>query len=294
VEIGDALTIEELRDEAELIMNACLPRGHYFIAVRQYGERYSFVRRIDLDELERARFGWDSDHTIFYAIVLSRLIRDNGHSLEFAARIVDFEDGMKQVIPVIAPSYVSTYRLRRDRDWLTASEAAELQQLLADFVAIRDELPWPVIHGLNMAEDAVHLRIIQRALLLIATGLEGLVQSHSSNVAEQFRERLPRLADEVEIDGVDNAFASELYIARSEAAHGAPVSMFEVKHDTAGDRETELPHGEPDPPDAEVEPAAKLALAQDLLRATARKAVQDAGFRSIFDSKDSIAAHWPL
>jgi hypothetical protein len=32
--------------------------------------------------------------------VLSRLVRDNAHSLEFAARIVDHDDGMQQVIPV--------------------------------------------------------------------------------------------------------------------------------------------------------------------------------------------------
>ena len=32
-----------------------------------------------------------------------------------------------------------------------------------------------MIHGLNIGEDAVHLRIIQRSLLLIATGLEGLI-----------------------------------------------------------------------------------------------------------------------
>jgi hypothetical protein len=52
---------------------------------------------------------------IWFAMVLSRLIRDNGHSFAFIARIVDHEDGMQQVIPVNAPDYIPTYRARRDR-----------------------------------------------------------------------------------------------------------------------------------------------------------------------------------
>jgi len=55
-------------------------------------------------------------------------------ALEYAARIVDHEDGLQQVIPVYTPGFVATYRLRRDRDWLTAAEAEELRQLLADYL----------------------------------------------------------------------------------------------------------------------------------------------------------------
>jgi hypothetical protein len=56
-------------------------------------------------------------------------VHDNGHSLAWAARIVDHEDAMQQVVPVDAPGYVATYRFRCDRDWLTAAEARELRQL---------------------------------------------------------------------------------------------------------------------------------------------------------------------
>ena len=68
-----------------------------------------------------------------------------------------------------APGHVATYRPRRDRDWLTASEAGELRALFADHWPLRDTLPWKVIHALSLTEDAVHLRILQRALLLITT-----------------------------------------------------------------------------------------------------------------------------
>jgi len=296
-ELAEEMTLEVLpSEESELLMNACSQRGHYFLGVRQFGARYTFVREVDPAVYEGDRaFGWDDDNKLFYAIVLSRLIRDNGHSLEFAARIVDHEDGMQQVIPVHAPGYVTGYRLRRDRDWLTQSEAGELRQLFADHWPLRDGLPWKVIHALNLTEDAVHLRIFQRSLLLITTALDGLIHSERRQVSKQFRERLPLLAAEVGVDGVDEQFASELYDARSEAAHGAQVSMFRVRpepeHQADG---KEQPEGEPEPPEATEDIAAPLALAQDLVRAATRKAIQDPAFREIFESDAKVAARWPV
>jgi hypothetical protein len=309
VELADGLMLERLpAQNSELVMNACTQRGHYYLGVRQFGERYAFVRRVDpaIYEGERS-FGWDDGNVIWFAILLSRLIRDNAHSFEFAARIVNHDDGIQQVIPVNPLRYGVTYRLHRDRDWLTASEAGELRQFFADNWAVKDALPWKVIHALNLSEDAVHvhLGILQRALLLISTALEGLIQSHREKVSKQFRERLPQLAAEADVDGVDEEFAAKLYEARSEAAHGAQVSMFQPKPASerpADAEEREQPHGEPEPP-AEEEPespeadedmAAPVALAQDLLRAATRKAIQDPDFRRIFESDETVAARWPV
>lgn len=209
---------------------------------------------------------------------------------------------MQQVIPIHAPGHVATFRLRRDRDWLTPSEAVELRDLLADHEPVKDTLPWKVIHALNLSEDAVHLRILQRSLLLITTGLEGLIQSHRHQVSKQFRERLPQLAGEVGIEGVDEQYADDLYGARSEAAHGAPVSMFRVEpqnepappESVDGDEAGEQPEGEPEPPEAVADVVAPLALAQDLLRAATRKAIQDPDFRATFASDDTVATKWPV
>jgi hypothetical protein len=302
VELADGLMLERLpAQDSELVMNACTQRGHYFLGVRQFGERYAFVRKVDPAVYEGERsFGWDDGNVIWFAILLSRLIRDNAHSFEFAARIIDHEDGMQQVIPVNALSYGVTYRLRRDRDWLTAEEAGELRQLFADNWAFKDALPWKVIHALNLSEDAVHVHrgILQRALLLISTGLESLVQSHREKVSKQFRERLPQLAAEVDLEGVDEEFAAKLYEARSEAAHGAQVSMFQPKAEPeqrpADGDDPEQPYGEPEEPEAGEDIAAPVALAQDLLRAGTRKAIQDPDFRKIFESDETVAARWPV
>jgi hypothetical protein len=114
-------------------------------------------------------------------------------------------------------------------------------------------------------------------------------------VARQFREHLPLLAAEVGVAGIDVDFARELYTARSEAAHGAPVGMFQVAPSPApAAGEPEIPEGEPEPPAPQAEPATKVALAQDLLRSAVRKAIQDVGFRETFVSGEAIEARWPI
>lgn len=295
VELADDIQLADMESaDSGLVMNACTQRGHHFLAVRQFGARYTFVREVEPSVYDGNRFGWDEGGRLFYALALSRLIRDNGHSLEYAGRLIDHEDGVQQVIPV-RTAFIAGYRLRRDRDWLSASEAAELGKLFVDYYRIREDVPWKLSYAMNLAEDAVHLRVLQRALLLITTGLSSLIYSHRGQVTKQFVERLPPLAQEVGIEGVDEQYAADLYQARSEAAHGAPVSMFEARAQGKADaEEPEQPGGEPEPPEAEADVAAPLARAQDLLRAAARKAIEDAEFRAIFDSDESVAAKWPV
>jgi hypothetical protein len=74
-------------------MNACTPRGHYFVPVRQFGQRYSFVKEVPIEGLKERHFAWDTDRTLDDALTLSRLIRDNGYSTQYAARLLDYEDG---------------------------------------------------------------------------------------------------------------------------------------------------------------------------------------------------------
>ena len=272
-------------------MNACSRRGHYFIPVRQFGARYAFIEDVDPADLAARRFGWDYNNVIYYAMVLSRLVRDNGYSLEFAARIVEHEDGTKQVIPTAAAA-VGTYRLRQDRDWLTINEVEELQNLLAAFLPIRDDFPWRVVHALNVSEDAVHMRIVQRAVLLLGAGLEGLTQTSSHRVSQQFRERLPLLAAEVGIGGFTESLAQELYSARSEAAHGSPVSMFRVEVETPD--EPPLPEAEPNGLEPDLDAFQKWAMAQDVIRAAVRRTIESEAFRDVFTSDEALRAKWPV
>ncbi len=118
VELGGGIVIEELdQDLAELVMNACTPRGHYFAPVRQFGQRYSFVKEVSLEEWEERHFTWDTDRTLDDALTLSRLVRDNGYSTEYAARLIDYEDGQRCVVYVPYREDKVIYRFRRGREW---------------------------------------------------------------------------------------------------------------------------------------------------------------------------------
>jgi hypothetical protein len=243
VALTDTLTLSRLEgSETQLVMTACTARGHHFIPVRQFSTLYAFINSVDLEAFRGHPYHWDDDHLLYYTVVLSRLIRDNGYALEFAARLVDHEDGQRQVIPA-RPHMRATYRLRQDRDWFTAEEAAELGLLLETFLRLKDDLPRRIVHALNLSEDAVHLQFFQRSVLLLGAALEALIQTSRHFVALQVRERLPRVAEEVGIADFTEDLTGELYDARSEAAHGAEVAMFAVR--PPSEDEPELPDAQP-------------------------------------------------
>jgi len=77
VDLGRGIRVERLDDElAALVMHACSPRGHFFVPFRQFGQRYSLVREVPLEQFELARHSWDSDDALWDALSLSRLVRD--------------------------------------------------------------------------------------------------------------------------------------------------------------------------------------------------------------------------
>lgn len=43
-----------------------------------------------------------------------------------------------------------------------------------------------------------------------------------------------------------------------------------------------------------MDTATRIGVAQDLLRAATRKAIQDPDFRRIFQSEDTVAEKWPV
>jgi len=124
-------------DQAELVMNACTQRGHYFMPTRQFGQRYSFIREIELGAFEDNPFNWDVDNRVLEAVMLSRLIVDNNASTQYAARIVKFADGERQVFYHGPSEFDHVYSLWPDeRNWLDEAEGAELRDLLAAYWAV--------------------------------------------------------------------------------------------------------------------------------------------------------------
>lgn len=271
--LGRDLVITKLgHDLEELIFNACQLRGHFFFGARQYGCRYVFVREYPVDEEDRTR--WDPDNVIYEAVALSRLVHDNDHLTEYAARVVEYEGGDCSVLPFDLQASRYTFRTGEDRDWLDTDDAQALAALLKTYWAERDGFPRRVTDALWQAEHLVQERYLDVVLPGLVAALEGLVSSSTEQVTRQFTTRVPMLAAELGIEGVSRSFCRQMYEARSQGAHGSPINLFTASRQDEG-----------------VEKVARLLT---VLRATIRRAIEDPAFRAAFEDDASVRARWPL
>lgn len=219
VELGRGLRIDRLSDDdAELVMNACTPRGHFFAPVRQFGQRYSFIRDVALDEWRARPFRWDETGEIGDALLLSRLVRDHSQSTMFAARIADFADGEQSVVYTLPSEGKSVFRLRRDRDWLDPEEGAELRELLRAYWTIGDSsLPARVQRAIFRVEYASWIRWSDLVLPMLVSGLEALLKTDRGQATHQFKTRVSGLAAELGLDAITTDFCERMYDARSQS-----------------------------------------------------------------------------
>lgn len=228
IDLGRGLSLTRLDgDEAEIVLTACSSRGHYFVPVRQFGQMYSFVREVDLAEIDDARWAWDRDDVIRDAVAMSRLILDNGYSTEYAARIFEYDEGEQQVMPIPIVQYA--YRVRPTaREWMKTSEAHELRDLLAAYWAAGDELPDRVAHSIWNAEYLVSSRFLDVIAPLIVVALEALVNTSRQLVTRQFAERVPPMTAEAG-SPVSQSDCEQMYSARSRWVHGSRVPSIALR-----------------------------------------------------------------
>jgi hypothetical protein len=220
------------------------------------------------------------------------MIRDNGYSTEYAARITDYEGGEQMVMYTLAAESKIAYRLRRDREWLDADEGIELGNLLATYWSA-GELPARVSRAMWRAEYASWLRWGDLVVSSLAGGLEALVKTEQYKSTHQFVGRVPELAAEVGVDGVDRTLCERMYDARSAWVHGAHVRLFPTGQ--AADEEARREDDSTGPQTAgQWKALSEIARLQDVLRAAVRRCIEDAEFREIFADDDSIRSRWPL
>jgi hypothetical protein len=277
-DLGRGVRVERLaQDEGELLMNACDPRGHFYIAARQYGHRYAYVFEPSSAAVRENPSGWDPDQRILAAMHLSRLVRDNADSMEYAGRIVDYDDGQQQVIPRHDCELGRAYRLGRGRDWLDADDARALRDLLAAYWRVEGQLPGRVRRALRRTSSFVTERYVDDRLAEIAIALESLINVGPARVSRQFTERVAALGRELQVPNVTKTFAGKMYKARSEGLHGGDVTLFA--------------HGSTTPRTEAIDQAARL---EEVLRRAVRWAVEDAGFRAHFHDDASVEAWCPV
>jgi hypothetical protein len=285
VELGRGVRIDRLsREESELVMNACTPRGHNFAPIRQFGQRYSFVLDVDPEEYPEHPYAWDREGVLRDALSLSRLVRDHAYSLEYAARIVDFGDGTQIVVYTRLPWMKAAYRLRRDREWLDAADGSELRELLAAYWEIESSLSTRVTKAVWRAEYASSIAWGDLAVPFFASGLECLLKTERYGATRQFVGRVPALAAEVGVEEVGPDLAERIYDARSAWIHGAHVELFSGKGEQSEGPATR----------EQWEVFAEIARVQDVLRAAVRRAIEDAEFRATFADDEAIRSRWPV
>jgi hypothetical protein len=294
VELGRGVRIDRLSaDDAKLLVSACIPRGHYFKPIRHDNQRYSLIRDVDPEEAARHPFGWDLDRAIWEALTLSRLVRDNNYSTEFAARITDYADGQQTVMYAVTGESKHVYRLRQDREWLDAAEGRELAALLSAYWSTPPAFDSRVGRALWRAEWASWLLFADLALSILVSGLEALLKTQeSAGATKQFKHRVTALSSELGIEGVDEDFCRNAYVARSDWVHGAHVRLFSAGSDRAEHERSGIAEGPVD--DDERRFLGHVALVQDVLRATVRRCIEDQEFRSVFDADRAIRARWPV
>ena len=283
-DLGNEVRIERLSDDDyNLMMAACRPRGHFFHAVLGWGQRYAVIRDVDLAVYEQKPYAWDTEQRLSSALALSRLVRDTVHCSEFAGRIVGHADGEQQIIPLYGFESRLAYRYGRGRDWLDETDAGELRDLLAAFLAVEPNWPGRVRRGIRNCERASQTPFLSESQPRLVTALEALLNTSNDHVAKQFRERVRSLAAELGIDGASGRLLDRMYDFRSKAYHGDEIRLF------SGDPETQLDLA------AEHERVvSEAALLQRVVRATVRKAIEDEVFRREFETDESVRRRWPV
>jgi hypothetical protein len=77
-DLGYGVRIERLPfGDAELVMNACDPRGHFFISKRPHGQRDSYIYEPAEADWQQNPYGWGPEQRLNAAMHLSRLVKDD-------------------------------------------------------------------------------------------------------------------------------------------------------------------------------------------------------------------------
>ena len=276
-DLGHGVRLERLDEEdAELIMDACEPRGHFFHPKRQYGHRYAYVYEPTEEQWHENRLGWDPDQRLNAAMHLSRLVKDNTDSMEYAARVFIHKDGQRQVVPRQDFELGRAYSLHTGRDWLDADEAAQLRALLDAYWAANGYLPDRVRRAVHRTSSLVGERWIDDRLTEITVALESLVNAGKARVSRQFKDRVAKLGDELEVHDVSRRWAQTMYDARSSGLHGDDIALLQRE----GPPRTDAVH--------------YVIRLEEVLRRAVRRCVEDQAFRAHFADEAAVMAWCPV
>jgi hypothetical protein len=235
---------------------------------RQYSALYAFVRD---QQSDCTLSHWDEDHRLTNCVALSRLIHPTSMGYRYAAR-VSVPLGEKPIrickasfYGIDREAYISPLHTR---NWLTASEAADLRDLMGSFRLA--SLPQRVSNALWYHEFAYRTWYADVRWTLVATALESLLNTDPTANKLQFCIRTVSLASDLDLQ-FTNDDARTAYQVRSKLAHGEAF-LYNL-------------------PQAELRIYEQMEL---LLRAAILRSIRDACFARIFKDADTVRAKWPV
>jgi len=260
---------------AERLLRAAQLRGENWDPTTQFHAVHAYVRTVWSEgmEVSDSIHRWDHERRLYPCVQLSRLIRDNQTSTEFALQRLVRADGTETLMPFDGYDSHVAYRLYPDqRGWLDVDEVQQLDRLLAAYWTDRP-LSERVGRALRRVDSVTGERYLEDALPIAVGGLESLLKIGRDFARAQFAQRVPPLAAEVGID-LEVDTCRELYDDRSALVHGGAIDL-----------------SEPRVLDAFGEGFVAL---QETLRRAVRQAIEDAEFASLFSEDERIRSRWPV
>jgi hypothetical protein len=276
VELPYGVRIEQIDDAlAERLFDATSPRGEDWSPTRSFHAVHAYVREVWTEDGGHAADGvgrWDHERRLWPVAQLSRLIRDDNASTEYAVQRQIRADGSERLVPFDGYESHVVYRLYPEQaGWLDCDEAVELKALIEAFWSEPD-LPARVRRALRQADAVTGERYVEDAMPQVVGAFESLVKIGHRFVTAQFSQRVPALVAEVGVE-LSVAECRDVYDDRSALVHGAGLDL-SVPHefDEFGRRFNSL---------------------QEALRRVVRRAIEDRDFAAIFEDDARITQRWP-
>jgi len=271
-ELREDIWIERLDEStAKNIQQACEPAC--FRINRDIWDRhlYAFVMRVP--DHQRTRYdGLDILHSV---ISLSRLVNPTSTGDRYCAQVMHF--GMKDsvVLPIEYRGASLDVTLGpNSRDWLTRKDGEELRRLMS--WATTNKMMLPRVHRAYWNHEyAMRSNYLDIRWMFVVEGLDALINTGSNNNEHQFRVRVKKIADFLEIP-VKQDQLTQAYEIRGKLVHtekflyGLDQILTLTEHNPIYE---------------------KLEL---ILRKTVRRALVDDSFEMSFEDEASVSCRWKL